>query len=117
MSFIFVSYLDIYWENVGGETLDAVLVNANNFSRIVACGMISTYGNSEPYGVKNLMNVISKRIRFEGFVESDLEEKYCHVSSSLFIANLGFSSGCREVGWREKDQVQGRYNSRFGECN
>ena len=102
--------LDIYWENVGGETLDAVLVNINNFSRIVACGMISTYGKNEPYGVKNLMNIVSRRIRLEGFVEGDFRDKYWHVSSSIFLADLGFSSRCWEVGRREKDQVQGRYN-------
>jgi NADPH-dependent curcumin reductase CurA len=84
MSFIFMPHLDIYWENVGGETLDAVLVNANTFSRIVACGMISSYGKTEPYGVKNLMNVVSKRIRFEGFIQGDLRDQYWNVSP-LFL--------------------------------
>jgi NADPH-dependent curcumin reductase CurA len=70
---------DIYWENVGGETLDAVLDNANNFARIVGCGMISQNGQKEPYGVKNLMYIVSKRIRFEGFIQGDLREKYWTV--------------------------------------
>lgn len=77
--------LDIYWENVGGETLDAVLVNANNFSRIIGCGMIASYGATEPYGVKNLMNIVSKRIHFEGFIQSDLREKYLNARSSLIL--------------------------------
>jgi NADPH-dependent curcumin reductase CurA len=64
---------------VGGETLDAVLTNANNFARIIACGMISQYGQKEPYGVKNLMNIVSKRIRFEGFIQGDLRAKYWKV--------------------------------------
>jgi NADPH-dependent curcumin reductase CurA len=73
---------DIYWENVGGETLDAVLDNANNFARFVGCGMISQYGQKEPYGVKNLMYMVSKRIRFEGFIQGDLRDKYWTVCLS-----------------------------------
>jgi NADPH-dependent curcumin reductase CurA len=71
--------IDIYFENVGGETLDAVLINANNFARIIACGMITTYGKEDSYGVKNLMKIVSKRIRFEGFIQSDLRDLYYAV--------------------------------------
>ena len=72
--------IDIYFENVGGETLEAVLDNANTFARIIACGMISQYGKSEPYGVKNLMQIVGKRIRFEGFIQSDLRKQYLNVT-------------------------------------
>ena len=71
--------VDVYWENVGGETLDAVLLNANNFSRFVGCGMITTYAKSETYGLKHLMQIISKRIRFEGFIQGDLRPLYWDV--------------------------------------
>jgi NADPH-dependent curcumin reductase CurA len=80
------SDLDIYWENVGGETLDAVLLKANNFARIIACGMISQYGNDNPYGVKNLSLIVGKRIRMEGFIQSDFRGKYhavCYFTSLL----------------------------------
>lgn len=76
--------LDIYWENVGGETLEAALANCNTFARIPACGMISSYGQSEPYGVKNLMMVVSKRIRFEGFIQGDLRSQYWTVHPLIF---------------------------------
>lgn len=66
--------IDIYYDNVGGETLDAVLENANDFARLVECGMISQYNikdKNDVYGVKNLMNVISKRLTMRvGFVSS-----------------------------------------------
>jgi len=81
--------LDVYWENVGGETLDAVLVNANNFARIVACGMISSYGKTDPYGVKNLMLIVGKRIRFEGFIQADLRSQYYAVLSPTTQLILG----------------------------
>jgi hypothetical protein len=60
--------IDIYWENVGGETLDAVINAANTGCRIVACGMISQYNTANPYGVKNLIQIVGKQILFQGFI-------------------------------------------------
>ena len=47
--------------------LDAVLLNMRDHGRIAACGMTSTYNLDEPEGIKNLMFIIYKRIRMEGF--------------------------------------------------
>lgn len=49
--------INLYYDNVGGEQLDAALVNMANFGRIVVCGMVSQYSlsESERYGVKNLV--------------------------------------------------------------
>lgn len=66
--------IDIYYENVGGETLDAALEAANNFARFIMCGMISQYNaksKSELYGVKNTMNIVSKRLTIRGFIVGD----------------------------------------------
>ena len=63
--------IDIYFENVGGEHLEAALDVMNQHGRIVGCGMVSQYNNETPYGVKNLYQVILKRIRFEGFLVTD----------------------------------------------
>jgi NADPH-dependent curcumin reductase CurA len=68
--------IDIYWDNVGGKTLDAALVNMRNFGRIVACGMISVVAEEQPYGVKYLRMMISKRLLFQGFIQTDLREEY-----------------------------------------
>ncbi|KAL8732722.1 MAG: hypothetical protein Q9181_003851 [Wetmoreana brouardii] len=68
--------IDIYYENVGGETLDAALVALTNYGRIVTCGMISQYNvgsADESYGVKNLANVVSKRLKMQGFIVGDPE--------------------------------------------
>lgn len=53
--------IDIYFDNVGGQTLEIVLDQAKNHARIVACGMISQYDlpDVKKYGVKNLPNVSS----------------------------------------------------------
>lgn len=65
--------VDIYYENVGGEQLEAALEVMNDFGRIIACGMISEYNKSpdQRYGVKNLMLIVAKRITFRGFIQSD----------------------------------------------
>ena len=65
--------IDIYYENVGGEQLEAALDCLNDFGRIIACGMISEYSKSETerYGIKNLMNVIAKRLTIRGFIVGD----------------------------------------------
>lgn len=62
--------LDIYYENVGGEHLEAALDAMNHFGRIVVCGLISQY-NSAPYPIKNIHNVLVKRITMRGFIVGD----------------------------------------------
>ncbi len=64
--------VDIYWENVGGETLDAVLMNLAQNARIVFCGWIATYNDSEKRaGPRNLWQLLAKSARMEGFVVKD----------------------------------------------
>jgi len=65
--------IDIYYENVGGEQLEAAITALRPFGRIVACGMISQYNLTpgEAYPIRNLMQIVAKRIRFEGFIVTD----------------------------------------------
>jgi len=61
--------VDVYFENVGGDHLVAALEAMNVNGRIVVCGMISGYNDTEPTpGPWNLFNVIGKSLRIEGFV-------------------------------------------------
>ncbi|VFQ88286.1 unnamed protein product [Cuscuta campestris] len=69
--------IDIYFENVGGKMLDAVLLNMNLHGRIIVCGMISQYNQTKGLeGIHNLMTLISKRIRMEGFMVGDYYHLY-----------------------------------------
>ncbi|KAK3444315.1 hypothetical protein EUGRSUZ_H01880 [Eucalyptus grandis] len=68
--------IDIYFDNVGGKMLDAVLLNMKLHGRITLCGMISQYNLEQPEGIHNLMNLILKRVRMEGFVVTDYYHLY-----------------------------------------
>jgi len=64
--------VDVYFDNVGGEILDAVLRFINLKARIVLCGMISQYNAERPGpGPSYLANAINKRARLEGFIVLD----------------------------------------------
>ena len=66
--------IDIYYENVGGETLDAALAAMNNHGRVVACGSISQYNaTGERYGVRNMSLVTVKRLLIQGFIVFDAD--------------------------------------------
>lgn len=67
--------IDIYFDNVGGDMLDAALVNMRIHGRIAVCGMVSEKNLSDPEGIRNLYNLITKRIRMQGFLQSD----YLHL--------------------------------------
>jgi NADPH-dependent curcumin reductase CurA len=60
--------IDVYFENVGGEHLEAALAGANRFARFALCGMISQYNAiGLPQGPRNIMFAVGKCIRLEGF--------------------------------------------------
>ncbi|HEX8183267.1 MAG TPA: NADP-dependent oxidoreductase, partial [Blastocatellia bacterium] len=64
--------VDVYFENVGGQILDAVLSVINLRARIVLCGLISQYNAPEPVpGPYNFANILIKRARVEGFIVTD----------------------------------------------
>lgn len=64
--------IDVYFENVGGDHLQAALNVMNPHGRIAACGMIASYNNAEPApGPNNLMLIVGKKIRITGFIVSD----------------------------------------------
>jgi NADPH-dependent curcumin reductase CurA len=67
--------VDVIFENVGGDILDAGLMNINEFSRIILCGLISEY-NTAPKGARNLWQVIVKQAHIIGFLIRDYAPRF-----------------------------------------
>ena len=63
--------IDIYFDNVGGDHLDAALALAKDNARFAICGMIADYNAPEPSALRFLMRVIAARIRLQGFIVTD----------------------------------------------
>jgi NADPH-dependent curcumin reductase CurA len=66
--------IDIYFENVGGDVLDAVIPRLNSFARIPLCGLISDYNSTTPRGISDLRQFLFKRVKLQGFICSDTME-------------------------------------------
>jgi NADPH-dependent curcumin reductase CurA len=95
--------IDVYFENVGGEHLNAALPRMNPLGRIAVCGMISAYNNfgavSEP--VTTLSNIIYNRITLRGFVYYEFESQ-----RSKFLADM--------KGWLLEGRIKYRTTLRQG---
>ncbi|MDQ3077624.1 MAG: NADP-dependent oxidoreductase [Pseudomonadota bacterium] len=63
--------VDVYFDNVGGEHLDAAFALARRNARFAICGMIDGYNGGEPAAFKYIMRVIAMRIRVQGFIYTD----------------------------------------------
>jgi NADPH-dependent curcumin reductase CurA len=63
--------LNIYFDNVGGDQLEAALDAAASHARFVECGMISQYNEPDAHGIRNLMLVVAKRLKLQGFLIAD----------------------------------------------
>ena len=63
--------IDVYFDNVGGEHLDAALALARPNARFAMCGMIDAYNSGEPTSLRYIMRIIAMRIRLQGFIYTD----------------------------------------------
>lgn len=63
--------IDVYFDNVGGSTLEAALRHANVGARFTVCGMISSYNSTDDPGIKGMQLLLWKRISMSGFITSD----------------------------------------------
>ncbi len=88
--------IDVYFDNVGGDHLQAALGLMNPFGRIPVCGMISQYNNTTPMpGPNNLTNVVRSRLTLQGFIISDHLDR-----RPAFVAEMGK--------WLREGTIKGR---------
>ena len=75
--------IDVYFDNVGGEILEAALRNLSRGARIVLCGAVSQYNEGAIHGPRNYMNLLVKRARMEGFVIFDYGQRYAEAATEI----------------------------------
>ena len=76
--------IDVYFDNVGGDILDAALQHMNDFGRLVECGMISAYNDREPVpGPKHMTNIVTRRLRMQGFIVIDHLAQFAEAAIQL----------------------------------
>jgi hypothetical protein len=93
--------IDVYFDNVGGEHLDAAFAAARNRARFAICGMIDNYNAGPPPSFRYIMRVISARIQVRGFIYTDYLPEM-----GDFYRDMG--------GWIASGQVQSRDTVREG---
>ena len=78
------SGIDVHFENVGGEVLDAALALINLRARVVLCGLIAQYADAvPPPGPRYLGNLLIKRARMEGFIVLDYAARFGEAFTAL----------------------------------
>ena len=85
--------IDVYFDNVGGEHLEAAITALRPFGRVAACGSISGYNDPAP-GPRNMPMIVGKRLTIRGFIVSDFEAK-----RGIFESEVGplFRSGALQA--------------------
>ncbi len=78
------SGIDVYFDNVGGEHLDAAFATANDWARFAICGMIDVYNDGKPQEMKYLIRTIPARVRMQGFIYTDFIKDFPE-----FYADMG----------------------------
>jgi NADPH-dependent curcumin reductase len=68
--------VDLYFDNVGGPTLDAALAHLRENARVVLCGRISQTHAQEPYGVRNLPRLAAAHARMQGYLVFNYHDRY-----------------------------------------
>ncbi|KFH45977.1 putative NADP-dependent oxidoreductase-like protein [Hapsidospora chrysogenum ATCC 11550] len=77
------NYIDVYFDNVGGDILDMCLIRAKEFARFVECGVISQYNSADPKGIKAIGQLVTMRIKMQGFIIFDHREHFPRARAEI----------------------------------
>jgi NADPH-dependent curcumin reductase CurA len=76
--------IDVYFDNVGGDHLEAAINSFNRGGRAALCGAISAYNATEPPpGPRNLGTVVGKRLTLKGFIVSDHNDRFADFAADM----------------------------------
>ncbi|KAF3355727.1 hypothetical protein VdG1_04019 [Verticillium dahliae VDG1] len=77
------NFVDVYFDNVGGAVLEAALDRAKEHARFVICGAISQYNTATPAGPRNYTQIITMRIKMQGFIILDFAKEFPQARKDL----------------------------------
>ncbi|KIW99122.1 uncharacterized protein Z519_00785 [Cladophialophora bantiana CBS 173.52] len=95
-------FVDIYFDNVGGQILDLMLARLKRYGVAIACGSISGYNSTEPTVLKNYFQVITMRLSIRGFIVSDYLSK-AQETVQMFVQAV--KDGKLKISNEESEQV------------
>ncbi|HWA63468.1 MAG TPA: NADP-dependent oxidoreductase [Caulobacteraceae bacterium] len=89
--------IDVYFDNVGGEHLEAALTAARPFARFALCGMISQYNDTDMGpGIRGLIQCVGKQLKLEGFIVSSHADM-----QPAFVRDMAAWHAAGKLQWRE----------------
>ncbi|MCX2981684.1 NADP-dependent oxidoreductase [Halieaceae bacterium IMCC14734] len=92
--------INVFFDNVGGDTLEAAITHMADFGRIALCGGISGYNDVEPApGPRNLMILVQRRIKMQGFIVIDYMDRF-----EAAMGEIAEWVMAGEIAWREDIQ-------------
>lgn len=108
--------VDVYFDNVGGHTLNAALECMNTFGRIIGCGMISDYNDQDnPTPIFNMWKMVEKELTLKGFLLYTYMDKVPEASRQLhewvragdlhILENI--TQGLARAGWAYSEMMRG----------
>jgi len=108
--------VDVYFDNVGGKTLDATLQCMNTFGRVIGCGMISDYNDQDnPTPIYNMWKLVEKELTIKGFLLYTYMDKVPAASQQLhewvrsgeikILENI--TEGLPNAGWAYSQMMRG----------
>ena len=76
--------IDVNFENVGGEIMDAILVRLNDFARMPLCGLISSYNATDPVpGPYNFSMLLMRHVTLKGFIVTDYMDRFAEGMQAM----------------------------------
>ncbi|CAE6448326.1 unnamed protein product [Rhizoctonia solani] len=96
--------IDIYWDHIGGPQLEAAIGACNLYARIIVCGALLAFNKAPPHHVKNLAEILFKRLRVQGFMywEAEVEVEGHSNNPVKFINALTSLVKSGQIKWTEQ---------------
>ena len=108
--------VDVYYDNVGGNTLNAALACMNSYGRIIGCGMISDYNDQDnPTPIFNMWKLVEKELTLRGFLlhshvdqlPAALDQLHAWVESGDIKVLENITEGLPNAGWAYSEMMKG----------